>query len=218
VRGACCRGQTSSRRALHSISAASARCPTWCGIRWPAPGADQHARGDAGPSGDPRRSCATDIDRGCPVAGRRFAGADRAPSRRRRIREAGGVSADPFPRLSERRRAAADHLRHDRCLLACRHVLAGAQPFACAEHPPSGLFCAACAPRHISRHPDEVEDKCDQCGGISPTMHAGCAWVSLDREVRVPRGQRRRIVARVVVLAIGVCPECWRAAGGRATA
>ena len=114
-----------------------------------------------------------------------------------------------WPRQHAKAVAAVERLTAGR-VLACKHVVDGALPGLCAEHPAAGLLCwDGCLLRHARRHPRDLELTCDECGEVRYSIRgAALFWPVPDLlEVRDTRSCRRRIEGFIVV-ALGVCGAC----------
>ncbi len=115
-----------------------------------------------------------------------------------------------WPAVVARAEAAIAVFAGDEKRFACSHVVDGAPAFAlCSEHPVGGLRCRRCEVRHIGRHSENVETRCDECGAQSYLLHPlaslGCV---ADLQVRDTKGRRRRISGALIVNCLGVCPAC----------
>ncbi len=117
--------------------------------------------------------------------------------------------AQHWPRQYEKARDAVAQLTAER-VTACRHVVGGALPGICADHPAAGVQCwDSCLRRHAERHDRDLELTCDQCRQVRDAVQgAVLLWPVPDLlEVRDTRSCRRRIEGFVVV-ALGACGEC----------
>lgn len=101
-------------------------------------------------------------------------------------------------------------------LMACTHVVRdGAGAVLCALHPQAGLQCGRCSSRHVGRHDDREERRCDHCGQVVDELHQVVGTVPLARELRIrdPRGYARPFTGVVAVVGIGCCEPCREADG-----
>ncbi len=124
--------------------------------------------------------------------------------------------AQRWPRQFKKASDAVERLTADR-VTACKHVLGGALPAVCADHPAAGVQCwDHCLRRHAWRHERDLELRCDECGVVKDAIGgAALFWPVPDLlEVRDTRSCRRRIEGFVVV-ALGACGECRTSAAER---
>ncbi len=101
-------------------------------------------------------------------------------------------------------------------LMACVHVVRdGAGAILCALHPQAGLQCGRCSSRHVGRHDDREERRCDHCGQVVDELHQVVVAAPLARELRIrhPRGFARPLTGVVAVVGIGCCGPCREAQG-----
>ncbi len=122
-----------------------------------------------------------------------------------------------WPAVVARAETALGVFADDEQRLACCHVLDGTLVFSlCAEHPSGGVRCERCELRHVRRHSDAFEARCDQCGIQSHVLHslASFGYVA-DLQVRDTKGRRRRIAGALIVNCLGVCPGCQAQEGAR---
>jgi hypothetical protein len=119
-----------------------------------------------------------------------------------------------FPQSCEKVGIAEELLRRGGQHFTCRHVMAGAAPILCTDHPNLGLQCEPCMRRrHVPRHSDEEEHRCDECGKVARALHALASTIVLTGiRIREPRGRSGRYTGPVSFIAVGVCPSCWRPA------
>ncbi len=120
-----------------------------------------------------------------------------------------------WPAVVARAETALGVFADDERRFGCRHVFDGEASFTlCAEHPSGGVRCPRCDVRHVERHSDDVEIRCDECGAQSQLLHplASFGYVA-DLEVRDTKGRRRPVGGALVVSCLAVCPQCWTAAG-----
>ena len=119
-----------------------------------------------------------------------------------------------FPRSSAKVNAAEDFLVSERRHFACRHVLGGAAPVLCTDHPALGLLCTACMrSQHLPRHSEDQEHTCDECGEVVARLRPiFCSSLLTGIRIREPRGRSARCSGLVHFIAVGCCSACWRPA------
>ena len=115
-----------------------------------------------------------------------------------------------FPLSFAKVSAAEAFLTAGRRHFTCRHVMAGAGPVFCTDHPHIGPRCVLCLRDHILRHSDEEEYRCDECGQVVDTLRAIiCSTMLSGVRLQVPRGRRGSFTGLVSFAAGGCCNDCW---------
>ena len=115
-----------------------------------------------------------------------------------------------FPRSFAKVSAAEAFLTAGRRHFTCRHVIDGALPIFCSDHPHLGVRCVPCLSDHILRHSDEEEYRCDECAQVVDALRAIICSTKLSGvRLQEPRGRRRTYAGLVSFAAVGCCNGCW---------
>ena len=119
-------------------------------------------------------------------------------------------AARRFPQSFAKVTAAEAFLTGGRRHFTCRHVMAGAAPIFCTDHPHLGLRCIPCLREHLLRHSDEEEYRCDECLRVVDTLRAIiCSTMLAGVRIQEPRGRRGTYTGLVSFAAVGCCNACW---------
>ena len=122
-------------------------------------------------------------------------------------------AARRFPLSLAKVRTAEDFLTTGRRHFACRHVLDGAGPVFCTDHPHLGLRCILCLREHLVRHSHDEEYRCDECGRVvaGGLRAIVCSSMLAGLRIQEARGRRGRYTGLLSFCAVGCCSSCWRA-------